>query len=141
MKVRYTTVESWAQQIIDDLGASSRMLIYSGAAPSWADDAATGILLADIPLEAIPFTGPADTGGGSTITLDITPTPEDSSADATGTAGYARLVTGAGTPIVQFDTITTTGLGGEVEMNTLTITAGVAVQITGAGTITCPESD
>jgi hypothetical protein len=141
MKVRNATTASWATQINTDLGGASRMLIYTGSAPADADLAATGILLADIPLEATPFTGPTDTGSGSLLTLDITPTPEDTSADGTGTAGYARLVTSGGASIIQFDDITVTGGGGEVEMNSLDVTAGVSVQITGAGTITIPESD
>lgn len=56
----------------------------------------------------------------------------DTSADATGTAAAARIRTATGgTDIVTGLTVTAAGGGGDVILNTLTITAGQTVSITG----------
>jgi len=131
-------VTAMADVIDAALDSGSTMKIYTGSAPADADTTASGTLLASIPLN-FPVFGAASSG---VITLDITGPPEDTSADATGTAGYARIYKVDGTTcIVQFDTVTVTAGGGEVEMNSISVTTGVSVQITGAGTITVPESD
>jgi hypothetical protein len=55
----------------------------------------------------------------------------DTSADATGTAAAARIRTATGgTDIVTGLTVTAAGGGGDVILNTLTITAGQTVSIT-----------
>lgn len=117
------------------------MRIYdaTGGIPSDADVAiSTQVLLAEITLNDPSFAAAADSNPDADLVLDVTPIPEDSSANATGTAAFARLVTSAGATVVQFDDVTVTGGGGEVEINSVAIQAGAAVQVT-AGTITVPE--
>jgi len=101
----------------------------------------TQILLADIPLNDPSFAGFVDAGPGARIDLDVTPEPEDSSADNTATATptlFARLEDSTGVEHFQFDTVLTSG--GEMNINSLAIQQGAAVKIT-AGSITQAESN
>lgn len=126
-----------------DGGAGAGLLrIYddTGAIPADADTAiTTQVLLAEITLNDPSFAAAIDAAPGGQIVLDVTPIPEDSSANASGTANFGRLVDDGGTTVVQFDTVTVTSGGGEIEINSINIQAGAAVQATG-GAITVPES-
>ena len=126
--------------LVDAGAGAGLMKIYSGAVPADADTAITAqVLLAEITLNDPSFAAAVDGAPGGDIVLDVTPIPEDSSANATGTASFARLTDSVSTVAVQFDTVTATGGGGEVEINSIAIQSGAAVQVTG-GTITVPES-
>ena len=86
-----------------------------------------GTVLATIPL-ANPA-APAASSGVLTFTMPQT----DSSADATGTAAAARVRTASGgTDVITGLVVTLTGGGGDITLDSLSITAGQQVTITAA---------
>lgn len=86
-----------------------------------------GTVLATIPL-ANPA-APAASSGVLTFTMPQT----DSSADATGTAASARVRTASGgTDVITGLVVTLTGGGGDITLDSLSITAGQQVTITAA---------
>lgn len=100
--------------------------IYTGSQPDSPDDDATGDLLGTLTFGATAFNEPA---GGVAIALPIA---GDLLADASGTAGYARLLTSGGDPVMDLDIGQGTGTlsfddvtfeaGGTIEITDLTIT-------------------
>ena len=56
---------------------------------------------------------------------------EDASADAAGTADYYRLYASNGTTCHEQGTVTATGGGGDLTLNTITTSVGLVVTITG----------
>jgi len=113
-----------------DAGTAAVMEIRTGTKPASPDDSATGTLLASITLNDPSFGTSVD----GVITLDDSPALTDSSADTTGTAGHFRIKTSAGVGVVD-GTVTATGGGGDVTLNTISIVSGAAVTVT-SGTIT-----
>lgn len=111
--------------------------IYSGTQPAGPGSAATGTLLAEFTLSDPSF---AAATGGSAV-LDITPAVTDTSANASGTAGWARFLTSteaAGTGLGVLDGgVGTTGQ--MINLDSVTITAGQPVTIS-SGSITMPAS-
>lgn len=102
--------------------------IYTGSQPATANDAATGTKLVDIMINGFntPVTGSA--------TLN-TSTPNTGTAVATGTAGWGRIVGGAGERID--GTVGTSGT--DFTINSTSITNGATVTLT-AMTVTQPAS-
>lgn len=100
--------------------------IYTGPIPALPTDAASGTLLG-----TLTFSDPCNTTVGSptagSLTMDaIAP---DSSADADGVAGWARIADSTGATVGDID-VTTTGGGGVLQMNTTNIKAGGPILIT-----------
>jgi len=118
-----------------DEGTAAVLNIYSGTAPANADAAETGTLLAQLTCSATAFSGVSDTGTAARGTFAaITP---DSSADASGTAGYFRILTQSdGTCHAQGTVGTTSDF--DLVLNTIAITAGSQVSVTSA-VIDLPE--
>ncbi len=115
-----------------DVGPGS-IQIRTGAQPASADNAATGTLLA-----TLTFADPAfGAAVGGVATLDATPVLSTTGV-AAGTAGWFRILDNSGDTVLD-GAVTLTGGGGEMELNTLTISVGVTVEITG-GTLTAPAS-
>jgi hypothetical protein len=96
--------------------------IRTGASPG-VDSAATGTLLGTLPLSATAF---GTWAAGSATANAIT---QDASADATGTAGYFRALD-SGSGAVIDGTVTATGGGGDLELNSVSITSGGTIDIT-----------
>jgi hypothetical protein len=121
MSVGYSTTLRNARldAITSAIGASGFLRIYDGARPASGGTATT--LLAQLPL-SVTFAPAASVGvlTASTIT-------SDSSADATGTATWARLVTSAGTFVADMGVGTS---GQEVTLNTVSIVIGGTVACT-----------
>lgn len=114
-----------------DVGAASIQL-RTGASPG-ANNAATGTLLA-----TLAFNDPSFAAAVLGVaTMDNTPVLSTTGV-AAGTAGYFRITDNSG-DVIMDGTITVTGGGGDLEMNTTTISVGLTVEIT-AGTITEPAS-
>jgi len=113
-------------QITTAIGSAGKLRIYDGAKPA-SGGAATN-LLAEIAL-ANPAAG-SPSGGILTFTVP----QSDNSADATGTATWARIVDGTNAWIVDM-TVTSTGGGGDLQLVTSSIVATQKVEIT-AFTIT-----
>ena len=102
--------------------------IYTGSQPAAANDAATGTKLVDIMING--FNAPAT--GSATLN---TSTPNTGTAVATGTAGWGRIVGGAGERID--GTVGTSGT--DFTINSTSITNGATVTLT-AMTVTQPAS-
>lgn len=109
--------------------------VRTGSQPANANTAASGTLLATITLDDPAFTGAASSGS---LTLDVSGTPTDSSADNTGTAGWARVYDGGGNAI--FDgSVTASGGGGDFIITSTSVTSGQSVTLT-ATTVSLPAA-
>lgn len=119
---------------IDD-GTAAVINIYDGAVPADADASiGASTLLAQLTCSATAFTSVADLAPGARATFAAI--TSDSSANATGTASYFRILTqNAGTTVAQGTVGTATS---DLILNTVAITSGSTVSITSA-TITLPE--
>ena len=122
--------------LIDGGAGAGKVRIYSGSQPADPDTAATGTLLAEITLNDPAFGAAADAAPGGQATADLTGGLEDSSADATGTAGYFRVVDSDNTAIMDGEVGTS---GADMNLNTTSIVSGASVSIT-SWTVTMPES-
>lgn len=121
-----------------DLGsgtATGLLKIYSGTVPTDADTAlGAQVLLGTLTMTNPAFGAAADIAPGARATAaTIT---EDSTADATGTASFFRIVNRDGTVIIQ-GTVGTSGA--DLNLNSVAIQAGAAIQVTSL-TFTIPES-
>lgn len=122
-----------------DVGGAGSVRIYDNTSTIPADaDASNGtnVLLAQLTMQATGFNSASDANPGAIATANLP--IEDTSANATGTANYWRGYSGGGTALMQ-GTVTTTGMGGDMEINTLSIQSGALVSVT-SWTITFPES-
>ncbi len=112
--------------LVDSGAAAGKLRIYSGTPPANADAALSGnTLLAELPLSDPSF--PAASSGQ--LTLDVTPVPEDASADATGTATFFRVLDSDNNVVMQ-GTVSATGGGGDLQLNTTSIVAAGPVRVT-----------
>jgi hypothetical protein len=127
---RNAAVGAVAALVDADAGAGS-IKIYTGAQPTSANDPASGTLLATVVL--------ADPAFGAAATGTVTGTdPASATAVATGTAGWFRLSDNSGDTVFDGD-VTATGGGGTLELSSVSITSGGAVDIT-ALSITMPAA-
>lgn len=119
-----------------DAGTAGTLRIYTGSAPANPQTTATGTLLAAVVLNKPSF-GTASVGVATIVT---SPTLT-ATAGNTGTAGWFRIVTSteaAGTGLGTLDgSVTATGGGGDLTLDSVSITSGLAVNVTG-GTVTQP---
>lgn len=106
--------------------------IRSGASPG-IGAAASGTLLATLTCSDPAFGNAGASSPGEAIAAAIT---GDTSADATGTAGYFRAFDGDGTAHWDGDCGTS---GADLNLNTTSITAGDPVEVT-SWTVTMPAS-
>ena len=129
-----------AQQIIADcetVFGPSVLVFYAGGIPATLDESPSPTPLAILAMSEPAFAdSPGDIAPGYRITANAI--TDDSSADATGTPTYCRIVNGGGTNIVQLS-VSATGGGGEVQITPSTITAGQPVSVTSL-TLTVPEA-
>lgn len=107
------------------IGASAVLKIRSGSVPADCAAADSGTVLATINL---PSDWMAAASAGSKAKSG---TWEDTSADATGTAGHWRLYASDGTTVHAQGTITATGGGGDMTLDNTSIAAGQTVTVTG----------
>lgn len=106
------------------IGNAAKVRIYSGSAPANADAALSGNTLLGELTGGTPF-APAASGG----VLTANSITQDSSADATGTASFFRVLT-SGDVVKAQGTVTATGGGGDMTLNTVSIVAGGPIQVT-----------
>lgn len=106
------------------IGAAPILQIRSGAMPADPDAADSGTLLASMTL---PSDWMAAASAGAKA---MSGTWEDTSADATGTAGHYRIKESTGTTCHWQGTVTATGGGGDMTLDNTSIAAGQAVSIT-----------
>lgn len=120
-----------------NIGSTAAVIdIRTGTQPADPDTAATGTLLATLTFSDPAFGAAADANPGGRLTASAI--TSDSSADATGTAGYFRIrATGTGADDVADGEVGTSG--SDLNMNTTAITSGSTVSIS-SFTVTMPES-
>lgn len=106
------------------IGASAVLKIRSGSVPADCAAADSGTVLATINL---PSDWMAAASAGSKAKSG---TWEDTSADATGTAGHFRVYASDGTTVHAQGTITATGGGGDMTLDNTSIASGQTVTIT-----------
>ncbi|HET6495415.1 MAG TPA: hypothetical protein VFH61_08640 [Thermoleophilia bacterium] len=110
-----------------DAGGAGDLILYTGAEPAYADDAA-GTEVATCALAATAYGGAAADGANHWADADLAATATD--ADATGNGSpvaYFRLVSGGAAVVLQ-GTIGTSGC--DLNLNTTTIATDSQVDIT-----------
>jgi len=106
------------------IGVSAVLKIRDGAPPTNIADADSGTVLATL---SLPSDWMAAAASGSKAMAGAW---ADSSADATGTAGHFRIYASNGTTQHIQGTITVTGGGGDMTLDSVSITAAQSVTIT-----------
>jgi hypothetical protein len=108
-------------------GSAALLKIFSGTRPATGGTETTK-------LGQLTFSGNIAAAAASGIlTLNIP--ASDTSADATGTASWARITKSDGTTVVADMTVTATGGGGDLQLDSTSVTLGGTIAIT-SGTIT-----
>jgi hypothetical protein len=116
-------------------GGTGHIKIWSGAMPATCETIDAGTLLSTLPLSATAFPAATDPGSTGLATATANAITSDTSAAATGTAGYFRAYNGAGTCIIQ-GTVGTSAA--DMILNTTSISAGATVAIT-SWVVTLPD--
>ena len=109
--------------MIDAGAGPGKIRIYDGSRPATGGTATT--LLAELTLT--DPCAPAASGG----VLTFSTITQDASADATGTATWARIVDSTNAFVLDCS-VSATGGGGDIQLNSTSITAGGTVSITSA---------
>lgn len=122
-----TVRDAWLTSIVTAIGTSGKIRIYSGTRPASGGTATT--LLAELPLSAT-----AGTVSGGVLTMNAI--TSDSSADATGTATWFRVLTSANAFVIDGNVGTS---GSDLNLNTTSIVSGGPVAIS-SFTITAPNA-
>lgn len=118
--------------------ANGDLRIYDGTPPATVEDALSGnTLLAQVELQNPAFSAAADGAPGGVATLLGVPL-SDLAIDATGTASFARIFDRDNNAVMQL-TVTVTGGGGELQLNSVALQIGATFTIV-SGTITMPEA-
>jgi hypothetical protein len=107
------------------IGTSAVLKIRTGAAPANVATADSGTVLATLTL---PSDWMAAASSGSKAKSG---TWEDTSADATGTAGHFRVYASDGTTAHIQGTVTATGGGGDMTVDNTSFASGQAFTVTG----------
>lgn len=119
-----TTVKNGMLDAIETaVGASAVLKIRTGAPPG-IGNADSGTVLATL---SLPSDWMAAASGGSKAKSG---TWEDASADASGTAAHFRIYASDGTTQHMEGTVTVTGGGGDMTLDSVSITAGQSITIT-----------
>ena len=118
-------------------GTAAVINIYDNTVPTDADASiGSSVLLAQLTCNASIFASIVDDTPGALATFNsIT---DDSSANATGTATYFRILTQSGGTVIGQGTVGTSDA--DLVLNTTSITSGSTVSITSA-TLLVPEGD
>lgn len=115
---------------LTDVGGAGTLKIYTGS-----QNATAGALPAGTVLATFTLPNPAFGASASGVaTLNAVTTVQGSN---TGTAGCFAITNNAGTSVLT-GSVTATGGGGDLTLNTTSITTGVDVDIT-SGTVTMPS--
>lgn len=101
---------------------SATIKLYTGAAPSTPQDAATGTLLATITMPSTAFGATNSTGTATANSITAV------TAGNSGTAGYARATKSDGTTVIMDLSVGTSGA--DFNINALAIAQGASVSVT-----------
>lgn len=127
---RNAAVAAVANLVDADVGAGT-IQVRSGGQPASANDPASGTLLCTFTLADPAWSGPVV----GVMTLDTTPVLSTTGV-AAANAGWFRMLDNSGDTILD-GSVTVTGGGGDLELNTIAISIGLTVEIT-SGTLTMP---
>lgn len=119
-----TVRDARADAIETAIGASPLLYIRTGAPPADCAAADTGTALG---VMTLPANWMNNAGNGSKTKAG---TWSDTSADAAGTMGHFRIYNAANTVCHWQGTITATGGGGDMTVDTLTVVAGQPITVT-----------
>lgn len=121
MALAYSTTirNAMMDAVTTAVGASGKLRFYNGTRPASGGAATT--LLAELTCNATFAPG----ASGGVLTLNAI--TSDSSADATGTATWFRIVTSGGTFCIDGNVGTS---GSDLNMNTVSFVAGAAIAVT-----------
>lgn len=106
------------------IGASAILKIRTGAAPASCATADSGTVLATVNLPA-DWMAAAASGSKS-----MSGTWQDTSADASGTAGHFRIYDSTGTTCHLQGTVTATGGGGDLQVDNVNFAVGQSFTVT-----------
>ena len=125
MALQYSTIVRNAEldALETAIGTSPILRIRSGSAPATCATADSGIVLATMTL---PSDWLAAAASGSKAKSGSW---QDSSADATGTAGHFRIYDSTGTTCHLQGTVTATGGGGDLTLDNISIASGQSITI------------
>jgi hypothetical protein len=126
--IAQASARAFLDQLDSDLGNGALIRIYTGAAPATCETAASGTLLAEAAAGGGVTLFDAATGT-TTASIALSAAVSDTSADATGTAGYFRLYNSAGTTCYFQGNVGATGSGDDLELASTSITATDTVTI------------
>ena len=129
LRMNSTTRNTWLDSITSRAGASALLRIYDGTQPATGGTATT--LLAELTCNAT--FAPAASGG----VLTLNAITSDSSANATGTATWFRIVQSGGSTHVFDGTVGTSGA--DLNLNSVSIVATGSVAVS-SFTITAPNA-
>jgi hypothetical protein len=126
MALQYSTTvrNSKLDAVETAIGTSPLMRIRTGSAPANCAAADTGTVLAEL---SLPSDWMAAASSGS---KSKSGTWQDTSANNTGTAAHFRVYDTAGTTAHIQGTVTATGGGGDLTLDSVSITTGQQVTIT-----------
>lgn len=129
-----------ALEAVASLGDGGNVKLYSGAAPATVEDAATGDLVATLPLNANAFNAAQDGTDKAEALLNTTVAVTDTgAAGSVNAVGYYRIEDSGGTAFWQGD-VTASGGGGSMELNSTTVAAGIVVNLQ-SFTLELPEEN
>lgn len=111
---------------VDAGSGAAKFLFYDAPRPATGGAITTQTLLASVALN-----DPCGTVSAGVLTFDVDPVPADSSANASGDAAWARIVTSADAFVADLS-VGTTGSGADIIMNTVGIISGLPVSIISA---------
>jgi hypothetical protein len=132
-KINATTRQSMANAVIAQIDAGTgpaTLKFYTGTMPATPETA----IGAQVLLGTLTCSDPSATTTAGVITFAAI--TQDSSADASGTAAWARLADSAGVAVMDFDVTNTAGTGA-IKINTTTIVSGGPIAMD-SFTITMP---
>lgn len=119
------------RDLIDAGATGGTINIYSGSQPATGDTALAGNTL----LATLTFSTTSASNASAGV-LTFSTITEDSSADATGTATFARIRDSNAVDVIDMDVGTS---GASIILNTTSIVIGGAVRMT-SGTLTAPAT-
>lgn len=114
-----------AGDAVCDMLDGGKIEVRTGAAPTNADDADSGTLLAEGTFGTPAFAASVD---GESLANAIT---QDASANNTGTAGHFRLKTAASAVVAQ-GSVTALGGGGDMQVSSTSVVSGIPFSFTSA---------
>lgn len=118
-----TGVLTQIQNAIDAGSAGGTIKIYTGAIPTTADTAVTSQVL----LGTLTFSETCGVNASGSLTMAAI--TQDSAADNSGTATWARIADSSGVTVMDID-VSTTGGTGALQLNTTNIVKGGPILIT-----------